>query len=456
MDGERMLAVLRGRWGLALALFGATAAAVLGAGLAQPPQYTASASLLMDTRPDPVAGPGAPAQSVATALAAQTEIVRSERVARRVLANLPEATRQAWQQRWQAEAQVAGVALEPWLMAQWARRLELRPQRDSGVLGVGFRADTAADAAAMANAWVAASVAVALELRVEPAQQYAGYFEQRSRAARDALEAAQQRLAAYQREHGILVADDRIDLEQTRLAELARQLASLQSQSVDSSSRERQAQRAGGRDAEGLPEVLTNPAVSQIKAELARTEAQIGQLSTRLGEQHPQLTALAAQREELRARLDAETRRIAGGVGLVNRINQQREAETRDALAAQRERVLGLSSRRDEGLVLQREVDQARRAYDALLQRQSQAELEGGVTRAPMSLLSPASPPTRASAPRLPVLAGLALLLGVLAATAGVATAEWRSRRLRTDRDLTHGLGVPLLGTLARLDTRGA
>lgn len=454
MDVEHLLATLRGRWSLALSLFVATAAAVLGAGLLQPAQYTASASLLMDTRPDPVASPGAPAQSLATALAAQTEVVRSERVARRVLAQLPEPQRQAWQQRWQAAA--SELALEPWLLAEWARRLELRPQRDSGVLGVGFRADTAEAAAAMANAWVAASVAVALELRVEPARQYAGYFEERSRAARDELEAAQQRLAEYQRSHGIVVAEDRIDLEQTRLAELTRQLSNLQSQSVDSGSRQRQALQGGGRDADGLPEVLTNPAISQIKGELARTEAQIGQLATRLGEQHPQLAALAGQRDQLRTRLEAETRRIAGGVGLVNRINQQREAETRAALSAQRDRVLALSSRRDSGLVLQREVDQARRAYDTLQQRQSQAELESGVTRAPMSLLSPATPPTRASAPRPAVLAGLSLLLGLLAMTGGVALMEAKSRRLRTDRDLTQALGVPLLGTLARLDTRGS
>lgn len=450
VDGERVWAVLRGRWPLAAALFAATAAAVLAAGLSQPPQYTATASLLMDARPDPVAGPGALAPSALTALAAQTEVVRSERVARRVLDTLPDASRQAWAQAWQAAAADADLPQDAWLLADWARRLELRPQRDSGVLGVGFRADSAAAAAEMANAWVAASVALALELRVEPARQYAGYFEQRARAARDALESAQQRLAAFRREHGIVVADDRIDLEQTRLAELARQVASLQQQRVDSGSRQRQ---VGARDADSLPEVLNNPAIAELKAELGRAEAQWGQLATRLGEQHPQLTALTAQRDELRARLDAETRRVAGGLGVVERINQQREAQTQAALAAQRARVLGLTSRRDEGLVLQREVDQAQRAYDALMQRQAQAELEGGVTRAPMSVLSPATPPSRPSAPRLPVLAALAGLLGVLVTAAGVGLAESRSRRLRTERDLSQGLGVPLLVSLTRFDT---
>jgi uncharacterized protein involved in exopolysaccharide biosynthesis len=305
----------------------------------------------------------------------------------------------------------------------------------------------------MANAWVAAALEVALALRVEPAQQYAGYFEQRSLAARDELGAAQQRLAAFQREHGIVVTEDRIDLEQTRLAELANTLSSLEQQRADSGSRQRQ---AGGRDADAMPEVLANNAVAQLKAELGRTEAQLGQLATRLGDQHPQLQALRAQRDELVERLQAETRRVAGSITVVDRINQQREAGARAALEAQRQRVLALKTLRDESQLLLREVEQAQRAYDSLQQRQAQAELEGGVTRAPMSLLSPATEPARASAPRWPVLAALAAVLGVLAMTGGLALAEVRRRRVRTEADLVQDLGVPLLGNLSRLDPRGA
>ena len=55
---------------------------------------------------------------------------------------------------------------------------------------------------------------------------------------------------------------------------------------------------------------------------------------------------------ELRSRLDAETRRVTGGVGVTNTINRQREAEVRAALEAQRAKVLRLKAVRDEGAVL--------------------------------------------------------------------------------------------------------
>jgi polysaccharide biosynthesis transport protein len=404
----------------------------------------------MDSRPDPVAGAAA-APSTASALAAQVEVVRSERVARRVLADLPAARRAEWDALRQAAGPgAADQTLETWAVAEWSKRLELRPLRDSGVLELGFRAETADLAAAMANAWVAASAAVALDLRVEPARQYAEYFERQSKAAREDLMAAQQRLSAFQRTHGLVLSDERLDLEQMRLADLSRQLGSLQQQSLDSGSRLRQ---GGGQAAEGLQDVLNNPAIGQLKAELARTEAQLGQLATRLGDNHPQLTALAAQRDELRNRLEAETRRIAGGVGLSNRINQQREAETAAALGAQRERVLSLKSRRDEGQLLLREAEQAQRTYDALLQRRNQSELEGEATRAPMSLLSPAVPPAQASAPRAAVLAALALLLGALVALGGVALAELRWRRLHGEADVVDALGLPVLGRLSNMSS---
>jgi polysaccharide biosynthesis transport protein len=455
MDAAQAWSTLRGRWKLALSLLAGTTLLVLAAGLSQPPQYLATATLLMDPRTDPLAASPAATPSGATALAALAEIVRSERVARRVLAELPAPVRAAWVARWQAdtEGSASPLALEPWLLAQWSRRLELRPLRDSGVLALAFRADSAEEAADMANAWVAASVAVALALRVEPARQYAGFFEAQAAAARNTLEAAQARLAEHQRQHGLVVASDRLDLEQARLEDLSRQVALLQQQTVDSASRQRQ---ASGGQAEGLQEVLNNAAVSQLKGELARTEAQLGQLATRLGDQHPQLTALAAQRDELRARLEAETRRVASGLGLANRINQQREAETRAALAAQRERFLALKTQRDEALVLQREVEQAQRSFDSLLQRRSQSELEGGATRAPMSVLSPATAPARAASPQQPVLLALALLLGSVIATAGTLALETRRRRVRSAHDVERELGLPVLGVLSPLHTRGA
>ena len=83
-------------------------------------------------------------------------------------------------------------------------------------------------AAALANAFVQAYTDTTLELRVDPARQYSGFFDSRAKAYRDNFEKAQDRLAQFQKEKGLLVTDERLDIETARLAELSSQLVGLQ------------------------------------------------------------------------------------------------------------------------------------------------------------------------------------------------------------------------------------
>jgi electron transfer flavoprotein alpha/beta subunit len=53
-------------------------------------------------------------------------------------------------------------------------------------------------------------------------------------------------------------------------------------------------------------------------------------------------------------------------VSVSNTINRQREGEIRASLEAQRAKVMKMKATRDEGVILQREVENAQRAYDAI------------------------------------------------------------------------------------------
>jgi hypothetical protein len=76
----------------------------------------------------------------------------------------------------------------------------------------------------MANAFVQAYMDTALALRVNPARQYSGFFDQQVKDARDALEKAQAKVSAFQKAKGIIATDERLDVENARLNELSSQL----------------------------------------------------------------------------------------------------------------------------------------------------------------------------------------------------------------------------------------
>ncbi|MEN9629538.1 MAG: chain length determinant protein EpsF, partial [Pseudomonadota bacterium] len=306
-------------------------------------------------------------------------------------------------------------------------------------------------AAALANAFVQAYIDTALELRVDPARQYASFFDSRAKEARDVVEKAQARLSAFQRENGIVATDERLDIENARLNELSSQLTALQAMSAESSSRQAAAQ---GQQSDRMQEVLNNPVIAQIKADMSRSEARLQELTTRLGDNHPQVVETRASLTEMRSRLELETRKLTGSVSVSNSINRQREGEIRASLEAQRGKVLKMKATRDEGLILQREAENAQRAFDAITSRLTQTNLESQSTQANVNLLSQAVPPVEPSSPRVVLNLLLGLFGGLLLAVVVALLLELRDRRVRTMQDLTAMLDLPVIGVMPRPNTK--
>jgi polysaccharide biosynthesis transport protein len=219
----------------------------------------------------------------------------------------------------------------------------------------------------------------------------------------------------------------------------------LQAISAESASRQAQAQ---GAQADKLQEVLNNSIVSQLKADINRAEARLQELSTRLGDAHPQVVEARASLQEQRTRLESETRRVTGSVGVANSINRAREAEVRRSLEEQRAKVLRMKAVRDDGLVLLRDADNAQRAYDAVLQRFTQTSLEGQTTQSNVNVMTQAVAPLKPSSPRIVLNTALALFVGLLLAIASMLIIELMDRRMRDSDDVLVSLGLPLLGVM--------
>ena len=299
----------------------------------------------------------------------------------------------------------------------------------------------------MANAFVQAYVDTALALRVNPARQYSGFFDQQVKDSRDALEKAQSRVSEFQRANGIIATDERLDVENARLNELSSQLVALQAVAAESRSRQAQANSAAG---ERMQEVLSNPVINQLKADISRAEAQLKQVTARLGDNHPQVVEARASLTELRARMDAETRRVTGGVSVTSTINTQREAQVRSALETQRQKVLRMKTVRDEGLVLQREVENAQRTYDAVQARLAQSSLESQTTQSNVNVLTQAVPPLEPSSPNIPLNVALSVFLGGLLAVGTALLLELMDRRVRSVDDVIAALDLPVIGVLPK------
>src|SRR5690606_28265060 len=168
--------------------------------------------------------------------------------------------------------------IEAWLASLLSSNLTVTPSRESSLINVSYTAPDPKFAATIANAFVQAYIDTSLDLRVDPAKRYSSFFDERAEQLRGALESAQSKLSAYQKEKGIIGNDERMDIETARLNELSSQLVALQALAAESSSRSAQARSAADR----MQEVMRDPVVANLQADLARQEARLQELNSRL------------------------------------------------------------------------------------------------------------------------------------------------------------------------------
>lgn len=197
-----------------------------------------------------------------------------------------------------------------------------------------------------------------------------------------------------------------------------------------------------------MQEVLTNPLIAGLKADQARLEAKLQELTAKLGDKNPQVIEIRANLSELKTRIDGETVKVTSSLGIANNINQQRAGEIKAQLEAQRAKVLKMKALRDQGAVLARDIESAQRAYDTVLSRLTQSSLESQTTQSYVSTLTQATPPLKPSSPRVVLNALLSVFVGALLALATVFSLEFLDRRVRTLDDIEGSLGLPVIGTM--------
>jgi len=452
MTLQQFLRALRARFGVFLLVLAATLLAAAGTSLMLPKTYKAAVSLLMDARNE---------QSLSSAqrplilpqerlafLETQKDIISSKKVARKVVQNLKLAEEPAVREILRDEAQGA-APLEDRVVDAVLKKLKVETSQ-SNVIRVSYASPDAAAAARIANAFAGAYIGTLLELHVEPAREAAAWFDDQLKRLRVALEQAQARLTENYQQRGIVSADERLDVESTRLQALSDESVRAQERSSQWDSREQQARNAvrQGASPDRLPDVLDNPFIQRLKGELLLGETRLRQMATQYGRNHPEFQRQVSENQGLREKLDAEMAKVVASVGSSARQSRDREASLAQAMEAQRKRLLGLKQSRNELTVLRRNVESAERAYDVALQRSVASQVDSRVNQTSVTVLSPAVAPNRPASPRMDLNLALAAVVGVMLGIGIVLLLEVSDRRVRSQDDLQNAWDVPLLGEL--------
>src|SRR3954462_788915 len=285
MDLNQYLLALKARKKAFVTVLAVTVFTAIVVALLLPKRYDATATVLIDAREEQTMAPrGMSPRERAGYIFTQMDLIQSGKVANKVVRDLKLANQPGVRDEWERDTGGVGT-VEEWVAANLLEKLKV----DSGasnIITIKFSSNDAAKSAQVANAFAKSYLDVALELRTEPSREAGQWFDEQLKTLRSDLTGAQSKLAAWQKEKGVIGVEERMDVEISRLNELSGELSRQRAAMMDAQTRYKQAQDlvAGGVSLEAFPEVLSNGYVITVKSALQAAEQRLQEQYEVLGQ----------------------------------------------------------------------------------------------------------------------------------------------------------------------------
>ena len=458
MDLSQFLLALRARRKAFMLALVATIVAALAVAFIMPKKYVGQATIIVDARDEQTIVPSRSSVSIserAAYVATQVELIQSGRVATQVAHDLNLAENPELREAWQDDTGGVGP-IDVWIGNLLLTKLKVS-NTVSNLITIEYSNKSPKVAANIANGFAKAYLDLVLELRNQPVREASQFFDEQLTGMRNQATQAQNKLTAFQKQKGILTADEHLDIDTARLNELNTQMLAARTAFYDAQSKYKQASEllASGGSPDAMADVMASPAVAAVKLDLARAESLLQTASADLGPNHPNYMKYSAEVKALREKLTSEMKKVVATLSNSMQQAQKREQELKAAVDDQQGRIMQSKGVRAELAAMTRDVENAQRNYDTVLTRAMSTRLESRARQGDVTMLTPAVEPPLPAQPKIPLIAALSVVLGLLIAAAMVYLLETLDRRVRSRTDLEARLAVPSLGRLSRWQPTG-
>ncbi|MDP3491516.1 MAG: Wzz/FepE/Etk N-terminal domain-containing protein [Hyphomonadaceae bacterium] len=415
---------LRILWARRMLVIAATISCVVGAFVVTqivPPRYQGQSRVMLDlVKPDPVTGQVTSPQFAKAYTRTQIELIKDYRVAGKVVEELGWLNDPNLLTQYQNRPAGDDRDLKRWAAQRIIDGTSANLIEGSNIMQLTYTANSPEVARSVADALREAYIDSTLAYRRETAARTAAWYTDQAEKAKAALASAEATKATFERENGIVLQDDKTDIDSARLAALA----------------------SAGAPALGAV-MPTGPTPSG--AQLAQLDAAIAQASRTLGPNHPDLIAMKQQRSILAtqaAREQSASNAAAGAAASAARVGA-------GLLEAQKSKVIGQRDKLEQVKALQAEVDVRREQFLKASTRAADLRLESNIGETGITPLGNAVTPQSPIFPNMPLIMmgslGFGAAFGVLIAL----LTELFGRRVRSIEDLTHAVQAPVLAVIA-------
>lgn len=334
---------------------------------------------------------------------------------------------------------------EEQLMQEFRGNLRVEQVPNTAIVEIKYSSPDPALAAEVANATAESFIEQNIKARYDSTMQAADWLSKQLADLQIKVEASQAKLVEYQKENGIVGADDKQNLTVEKLNGLSKELTIAQVERIQKQSLY---EIAKGTNAETVATVLQDPLLSSLRQQQTELEAQDAQLSNQFGPSYPKV-------QEVRSRLalikDAYNKELQNGIRRVRNDYDaalKREQMLQGALDAQTTVANQLSVSAIQYKLLKEEADSNRQLYDGLLEKLKEASLAAALNSSNIRIVDKARVPMSPARPNVLRNLEYALVLGLIGGIAIAFALESMDTTVRTPEHVEALSALPMLAMI--------
>jgi succinoglycan biosynthesis transport protein ExoP len=442
----QILSILWAYRRMSLLIAGVIVGMVAIACLLWPRTYQSTATLMVNFEVnDPLSGREFPTGLLGSYMSTQVELARGSEVLLPVIDRL---------NLIQNKAYTAGYSGKPAGLRDWAetlmrKRLLVEQGRyGSQLIYITYSAGTPREASQVANMIAEVYSEQQYQRLTGPASERAKRYTEQLAGLKSKVEAAQQQVSEFRRSSGLIDSDEKGDVSTLLLSTLEHRL-------LEASNARRIAEARASADQAVGSQVLGSTMIQSLKTQLALQTSQMADFRASLGSRHPQVIALQSQMNATRGALNAELNAYSGNAAAEFASASQLEQQLQKAVEEQRAGVIRVRQLQDDGSKYALELEASQSVYKRALDGYDQVMFASGGGYTNIDFVSRATPPPKASKPRVMVAMLLACMIGGALGLALPLLYELTHRRVRCRDDIERDHGIPVLAELGPIGPGG-
>jgi succinoglycan biosynthesis transport protein ExoP len=350
-------------------------------------------------------------------------------------------------------AAVPDLSVEETVLKRFQDRLDIRPIRRSRAVELRFDSRDPELAARAVNAVAQNYIQKNLEARWDSTRKASEWLSQQLQDLKAKLETSEVDLQKYAAENGLLYLEtgkgDAESIVNQRVREIQQELTKAEADRFEKESVYRLLQSG---DYGSLPGVFESKLLQDLTFRLADLEREHAQLSATFTEDYPKVREIQSQIAEIQGSLERERRRAAQKISNDYFAALRREKLARQAFAQKQAEANEVAQKSVQYGILSREVDTNKGLYEGLLERLKEAGVSAGLKASNIRIVDPATVPYKPIAPNYPLNLGLAAFLGLGLGVSMAFLKEHLDQTIRYSDDVSHFLGVPVLGFIPTIN----